>query len=681
MRLILIIIPLLFLLSGCGTVQKTYKSVGHVTHFQGKDLGNGFVYYDAQSLIKLFNTLPNYDGLVQDILKVKIFRQDLMNAGFSKQTDNGYVLSKLEELKYNVHATNPDIELKITSFGHSQTRNEYILAGRIDTKSHYNYNGKASTANYYHNFLAIYDSDGNLTGIYYNKFSDFLGDSMVASNGIAAWIKCFDDSYIINLDSKITAKLPQTKYIKYEFNKWKFSDNGNFFALETQDTAAGEKGKGLLLFDVLNNQVLLNSSWKLEHGHEVINFEFAQNDRYFVYKIPNDPILIYDLQTKQINHYFGNDQTPNRNRTQIQIKDQFVLANITGYDKANDEILKTQGYLYDLSNKELFCTFDMIPFENIDIYNNTLQVYDYIGRLDIYNLEKNNCFKLGSYQFDFIFKYEDRHFRYIENDVAYIFKDGKIKSHTMNKINYTQENIEAIKKLHKADQLIKAGFEQKGLEVLKDLILNDSYDYYTNAYNWIGDTFKYNSNIRALIDVMAFKRYVNTNQTDESFDKAIRRYIFTLSRVGHKDLIPNAINAYKRALPMQITKHQQEMLKIFEATYLLDIGKDQEAYDLLIDSMPLSKKTVETIQLYSDWNMGITKDTKKLAFVLGIQESNLKKVEEKWKPREEFYNLDGVLVKKDAMPTYQNEVNEDIKPSVVSPTNDTKSNDALMLLD
>lgn len=641
MRFIFILIPIIFLLSGCGTVQKKFKSVGNVSNFEGEYLGNNFYYYDKKSLLQLLNTKPDYHGSVNKIFDTKRFRQLLIDTGFAKKIDKSHSLSKLDELNYNLKTSN--LKLFITSFSHNSNTNENILGAKIEFTSYFTWENQKKSITYYYNFIVTY-KDNKLSNLYYyhNNSSYNQGDTIISKNGSSAWLTANSESYLINLEKKLTTKLPKTKYTQYTFQRWAFDPTGRYFALVTHK----DKNRGLLLYDILKNKMIINNSDNSAKGSITIDFTFVKN-KYFIYKTPTSTINVYDLELNKVIDTFGTNLTNYRNTTNIDSTQKFVFANINGYDK-NNSTAKYKIFIYDLDNKEIFCKIDNLLFDNISLYNNTIQVHNFDGHnLDIYNFEKNNCFKLGSYSTGYNpFTYKKRNFRYIKNNLVYTFENGTISTQQLYKFQYSKEDIEAISKLQNIKRLITAGFKNKGIEKIKSMILNDSYDYYANQYNWISNNLE--KELKSLVDLTAFKRYLSKDIKNQNLEFTAKSYIFSASRFGYKDVILPVIKAYKKAIGSNASKYQREMLSFFQATYLADIGKIDEAYDSLLSITPLDKKTIDSIKIYSDWSFGLTKNRKKLALILNVDESTFNTLEVKVIAPLTFYDFNGNLIKKDS---------------------------------
>lgn len=199
-----------------------------------------------------------------------------------------------------------------------------------------------------------------------------------------------------------------------------------------------------------------------------------------------------------------------------------------------------------------------------------------------------------------------------------------------------------MQKIEKIKKFYKAGFERKALDKLKVLMKEDTYDFFSKQYTALTNFLS--SEDKGYVNLIAFKNYIEKGVRNKEFERAARNYFFLASRYGFKELLLPFIEEYKKAIGENATKYQKDMLAVYMATYLLDIGKDAEAYEILFDHAPFHKDVLWVVTRYSSWNMGITKNKKKLAVAMDIKENKLSKVEKKIK-KKFFYDVNENRVK------------------------------------
>jgi hypothetical protein len=665
MRFLWLLVPLVLVLTGCGPAPKTYSKPVAPPTFDGKSLGNGIFYYTKEDLLKVATNNYKYLSNADDVKKL------LLDVGFVKKEGNLFKLTKLDALNYTL---NEDLKkLNIESFEYNKEKKEYLLSGRYVYSNVIFAEGKTNRWDWPVRFIALYDeATQEIKGMYYNTYDKF-NQVILSEAGKAAWFSSYHGGDFLNLDTNKTSALKQVPFYTFDSTRYQFSKNGKYFAKQLNDTKKDGKDLGILLYDLQEGRTLFNQTFYYsDYASFNLGFSFSEDEKYFIYKTKESNFKVYDLTSKTEIGSFGNNTAYNNDWVNITSSENFVFGYLSAYEKDKPSIYKL--YVYDTQKREVFCQMDedIIFPSRVVVYKDTFNALYADGVQMVYNLEKDNCYKIKEYSNLGSIMTQNRPVKkFIKDDAVYFFENGVIsKQQMMIKPEITEEEKQSVLKLNKIKKYIRAGFEQKGLEMLQDLILNDEYDFFAKQYT---NTTNFLSGFQeAYVNLLAFRRYIAKGVRDSEFERSVRNYIFFASRYGFKDLIPPFIDEYVKAIGETPSKDQLDKLALYKATYLLDINKDTEAYELLFEHAPFSKEAKDMVKRFTSWNTGLMKDRKKLAVILEIKESELREPEKKITSVNSFYDLNGNLVQKGEKPK---EVIEE-KKEVVSP-----KQEAIKLLD
>jgi len=670
MRFLWLLVPVFLVFSGCGPAPKRYSRPTPPKVFDGKKLGNSIFYYTKKDLIKVATNNYKYLSNADDV------KNFLFAVGFVKKEGNIVSTTKLDELNYTLNERLKKLEIK--SFTYRKTSDEYLLSGRYVYTNEISLKGKTNKFDWPVRFIAVYDkTTKELKGMYYNTYGKY-NQVILSKNGSAAWFTSYHGGEFLNLDTNKTSSLKKVPFYTFEHSQKVFSKNGNYFAMKLTSTKKGSKDLGILLYDIKNGKIIFNKTFYYnEYSTGYTGFTFSEDEKYFVYKTKNDNFKVFDLVQRKNVDSFGKNFLKKNVPSFYSVGD-YVFSSLVASEKGKKTIYTT--YVYDTKNKEIFCQIDAINGQTMFIEGNGLNVIKTWGRHDVYNFEKNNCFKVktinnlgdlygGSKVFTFT----------VDNTIHY-FENGKITTRYVPvKYRVSQETKEAVQKINRMKKFYQAGFKKKAFEKLRSLILDEKYDYFAKQYTPLTNFLS--GPEEAYVNLLAYKRYVANGQRDMQFERSVRNYIFFASRYGFKDLIPPFITEYKKAIGDAPSKLQKERLALYNATYLLDIGKDAEAYELLFEYAPFGDDAKSTVKRFSGWNFGLTKDKKKLAVAMDIKESDLKNPEKKITSVKYFYDFHENKITKGVLPKkteIEQNTEKNVTPKVLE---STPKQEAIKLLD
>ena len=153
--------------------------------------------------------------------------------------------------------------------------------------------------------------------------------------------------------------------------------------------------------------------------------------------------------------------------------------------------------------------------------------------------------------------------------------------------------------------------------------------------------------LKGFASIYFFEKHIK-QKIDDIDIKMISRYIFRASLFGYTDAEKEGIAVYRKSLKYDKkydTKLARQYLRIFEANYMLSLGKDKEAYAMLLENMPYEQEAKDLIVLYSEYDIPLNKDKKKLSYIFELDKSKLDDFRAIDAP-ERFIMPDGTIVEK-----------------------------------
>ncbi len=646
MKHFVLIFSLLVFFIGCASSTKTvvHKTPPvNNTHYKGKYLGNGIYYYNPKDLINLAQKNNTY--VARAFLAQEVIKQNIINMNMLKKINGKYVFNSFDNLNYNSD------KMFFSYFKHSKKRKEYALSGKLYYEIVYSGQKKPIKKSIF--FVIIFDDTTKKPKGFYYSTSGFYNFDEVTLSDNADMAFFTGDKSILNLNTAKTFKILAKKPFKIVSNLCSFSKNGKYLATMVIYYQKNYITLGILVFNTINKKTIKQFEFPSEsstYSFPKPKWGFSDDERYFVYKDYRQNFKVFDLIQKKEVASFGKVKLPGKNFIVIKSNKNYIFAWQKGEEK-NSKVNK-KLYVFDTDKQETVCEIDAWIGDMQFVYKDTLNLisiwHDEVKQ-EIYHLEKNNCFLIKRVYLD-MNRYKtkeelDKSLLFTEDYNIYSFDKGVITTRAKpKKYEISKEEIEAAKKLAKINKYLNAGFEKRALSMIKTMILNDKFDYFSEKYDLL--TKFLNIPQEAYVNLLAFKRYSKKGIKDKEFERAARNYVFFASRAGFKDLIPPFIDEYKKFIGENASKYQKDMLSIFRATYLLDIGKDDEAYEILFNRSPFNKDALWVVKRYSDWKFGLTKNRKKLSVAMDIKESDLKQTEKKAPVVKYFFDINGNIIKK-----------------------------------
>lgn len=647
MRYLWLLVPVFLLFSGCGSAPKKYSKKIVKKDLYGKKLSKlGIRYYSGQDVLQLVKSSSRYYEFTAEV-KMFILAMKLV-----KKEGQNYKLNTLDNLVYKIWQEKE--KLTMSSVEYNEERKEYVLSGKylfINESSYGKYN-----YTYHENvkFVVLFDKETKLLkGVYYDFERDKYARTVYLSpNGKVAWFANAQGGEILNLQTQTVISVPKAQgFITSDASK-RFSKSGRYFAVETRDAKKnGDMTRAIYLFDSHKKKIVKEFKRTLPKSDISLfglAFTFSEDERYFIYKNTLSNFIVYDLYKDKTVADFGKNTSLKENWLKLKGDKNYIFGMVRGRaDKSEDDIEKL--YIYDLDKKETFCTLDTLTGGIMFVDKTGLNIVRDWGAQEIYHFEKNNCFKIKKISgLKGLYTGAGKEI-FSVGKTTYHFEKGKIEEvYKQKTYDISKADIKAIKQLQRVKKYFEAGFQEKGSKELRKLAVESEYDYFKKQYSRVTEFLTPSEEV--YFDLLGFKRYLKNGQRDRHFERAARNYLFAVSRYGFKELLLPFIQEYKKAIGENPTKYQKDMLAIYMATYLLDIGKDKKAYEILFDSAPFHKKALWVVKRYSDWNMGLTKSKKKLAVAVGIDEESLEEVEKRVTSLEYLYDFNENRVKKGSVP-------------------------------
>jgi hypothetical protein len=170
-------------------------------------------------------------------------------------------------------------------------------------------------------------------------------------------------------------------------------------------------------------------------------------------------------------------------------------------------------------------------------------------------------------------------------------------------IEIEKYNFELAKQLKQAKKFYNAGFKAKSLGMYKDLVNNKDFDNYFD----ISKAWEFMA-IHSTVNLQKYKIYGDIDSLGTYIRDALNN---------------NYINEAKKALGELKRTDKKELYAVLNAMYLAQIGKEQKAYDDLVEKMPFSQKIKDMVEKNANSYLKLYKDKAKVALIFGIAESKI----------------------------------------------------------
>lgn len=585
-----------------------------------------FFYATADDVLKIAerdkDKLSSHNQALQEMLR---------NVGFVKKEDGDYVLNTLPDLKYNTD------KLILFSFKYNKENDTHVLSGK------YKIAYTAATVR----FMALYKSE-ELQLMHYTAFADD-GIAQIFDDGKYGLFSAYDGLTIIGLEhpSYVTFLPPKDFFIEYK-QIGTISKDGRYYVGLLKSRDENDQTDYIALYNIKKSSFVTKFGIKSskKSSTTAVSFDFSQDSRYLIYKVKNTPFKVYDLELQKEVESFGlNEEEKSPWAEVIQVGDYSIAS---FFDSDKEKGTKTSHmFVYNTATKKMFCDIEG-SFGGMYMFLNDKQNFLYAinsYKNEVFSLQEGDCVKVDTQKNEKdIYNELSTDLGYHQDGKQFLFKNGKIESITFNQPEITPEGIEASKKIFRIKRLFLAGFEQKALAKLKTLIEDEEYDVFNNHYYMLSSFLKGGEHF--YFNLLAMNRYIKRNERVKDFYRTVVSSLFMASMYGFKELETPIIEKYEKAISVDATKYEKDLLTILKANYLLDIGKDKEAYEMLFDTMPLDKEVLKQIKHYSPWKHGLMKDRAKLVVALELKESDLKKTAD-IKNVVYLYDFDGHKVHKD----------------------------------
>jgi len=269
---------------------------------------------------------------------------------------------------------------------------------------------------------------------------------------------------------------------------------------------------------------------------------------------------------------------------------------------------------------------------------------------------------------------------YAGNDAVMFIREVVVEKNSA-KIARMQPELEKAKRREKLQKEVKktvklldSGFETRGLRFLDKFVADNKGSYAviyldTKKYKYAYHAYLYSKQFEKMIKAPGEESYLSLSPYTDFAQVA--------TWFGYENLIPEMQKRFKSAVKVKKTYFDSDVIEshiaIVESSYLLSIGKDEEAYDILFAHQPFTKFAKMFITSLAMCKSSFTKNIDKLAVAtdIPIEEFDPKNCQ-KQKPYPFFFDIDGRKV-------FKNEELKTSKPK--KKVQKTMKNDAIELLD
>ncbi|NOR57639.1 MAG: hypothetical protein GQ474_03865 [Sulfurimonas sp.] len=381
---------------------------------------------------------------------------------------------------------------------------------------------------------------------------------------------------------------------KYDVEYLQFSPLEKYVVFHIQNYATSSVKSSFYVYDINTNRELLSRRKSTKYGAEY-EFSFSQNEKY---------MALYEGGTSE-------DSSSN-----------LILYSTTDFKKVKKFMEKSNSVpsLFVITNKYLIVR-DRI---NSNIYNldtkETIEGnYLSYGNPFMVDADDNNLFySIAHKEYTIHYVIDNELYlikkipkREVVNDKA-LLVDNKIYLFPMGKKNKNDVidipvqdiknyNLAFAKVLNQAKQFYTAGFKNKAMKEYKKALKNKDFDEYFKSVNMSVDAF---------IDL---EKYKSTKDT-----KYLESYILKALEAKYLKEAKKALNTLNRSP----NKNAQKYL-ILHSAYLAEIGKEEEAYNTLVESMPFSKESVNMVKKYVNSNLKLYKDKSKVSLIFKINKNSI----------------------------------------------------------
>jgi hypothetical protein len=414
-----------------------------------------------------------------------------------------------------------------------------------------------------------------------------------------------------------TSKFQDIKVIPNEITSLKFSPKESYVVKVSEFELSGKKNSSLAVYDSKTSKRLL-----LELAHSVndweaeFKFTFSPNEKY--------------LFTSESG--LGSKDR----RANLYTTSNFSSVLSLSEEKEDDfefgwgNFMLTDDYLVLVSKKEIYSlktkkTIDKIHFDfsspNImDKKDNRLFYAIGTKKIGIYYIKDDLTYLIKKISKEENFPKD----AFIYNDKLYLSPSYKTKFQIIDISNLGIENynFELTKQLKQAKKFYNAGFKAKSLAMYKKMVSNKDFSKYFN--------------IPRYWEFMAIHSSVNLQKYKINGDvNSLSQYIIDALNYDY-------INEATKALRELKTTDKKELHVVLNAMLLAQIGKEQEAYDDLVERMPFSQKIKDMVEKNSNSYLKLYKDKAKVSLIFGIDESKIKY--DKLEKSVDFVSFDGHLI-------------------------------------
>lgn len=501
---------------------------------------------------------------------------------------------------------------------------------------------------------------------------------------------------VIDLDSFKTVQTFTGKDIVYNDNyhyisNIRFSNNNKYLMFNLNHIFNFDTGKHLYdkfavakIKDKKKMSTFKTDGFKSQ-GTYKINAQVSNNNKYVVIDSWDNNNSNIENRRKNAFYLFPlTGQTP----VKTFFSDKYGSSKIKIHTAWNKDLLfyqytrndETKSGIYDISNDKTHCE-NLTSFSNIKkvIWTKTDNIIYVINNKNVYPIvfKNNECFKMKSYSHKIKeledSKYTNKFIKNNDNLTVYSQNDYNTKINSIELKEYTQNDIDIVKSVNKAAKLIDSGFESRGLKLIDKLAV-ENYEW--NAVT-ILKTKKYTYAYDAYLASKHFnKRIKKSDEVSEDLLYAYRPFVGFASWYGYENLIPEIQKIFKQAVKtkkLYDKKIIEEHIAVSDATYLLSIDKDEEAYNLLFEHQPFTDLTKKYIADLTTCSSSLTKDTTKLSAATEIPKEKFQALEcAKYDPYPFFFDINGNKVFKDEEPK---------KSKPKKKVEKTKTDEAIELLD
>lgn len=622
--------------------------------------------------------------VVKKVVKKPIVKKDTSkkylgnNIYFVKDTITDSVIKKMlrfidvKKMSNLVRKRQYKQKFEVTSFDINEAKNEYYVGGN------YEYEEKK----YFHNgvkFVAIYDTK-NLAykGMYYIK--KYTGEFKL-SDGRYALFKHYKGATVVDMQKKRSIKLAFEKNQRIGGYQQRavFSQDGKYVAAIIYRKYTNEPTPKLgyiTVFSLKDGSVV--SKYIANISGLGVGYAFSKDSKFVANSSRGHKVYVKSFSGKHIK-VFGQGLDSKYARSYIENFGNYFIIQKNIPTKSNSRY-DEKTYVYDIPNHKLICTIDESSEQRFLDTKNMLLYLNNSKNQRVYKVYKNSCINIDEKSIKLPIplwkgKYKENMMAKIRNRF-YGFDNGKVIYVDAREQSYSKEYISALTKLQKAQKYFKVGFEDKGYATLKEFIFNPKFDFFKEKRSMLYKSIKKPLQ-RAFILANAYQRYKKEKlltQNNDAFAISMIDYIVLASEAKFYDLSYAMTQELKKEWmksPQGLNETNIQSIKLFEANYLLSIGKEKEAYTLLFEIQPVTKGALSFLKAYAHRDIALMHNKSKLAVALDIDEDILKPKVKKVKGFSKFFNLEGQLVSRDYIPNKK----------IESSTQVTPKNNAIKLLD